>query len=460
MKVSHLKGTLMNRRELLRSGGGLAAAASAQMSGQSQRTGASDRIGVALVGCGGMGKMDLKDFQSFPGVRIVALCDVDQSQIAKTLPLVDGAKPRIEGDYRKIIASPDVDVIIIATPDHWHAKICVDACEAGKDVYVEKPIATSVREARLMVDAARKHDRVVQVGIQQRSGCHFQRAVELVKSGAIGKVVYAEAWNHGHTANRGNGPAPVAPVPTGLDWDMWLGPAPKVPYHTGIHPGSWRVYYDYGGGNLADWGVHLLDVIQWALNVDAPSSVHTTGGKLWTNDSRTTPDTLNAVYEYPGVIVNYTHMNHCNYGRGGRFYGIIFHGSDAALLLDRSGYEIVPVWNKTIDPAGEAYRGAFDDMIGTGTYFTSTRPSEHGSTSLQHVPHIGNFLSCLKSRKRPIGDIEVGFHATLPCLLGNMSYRVGQKLVWDAKTEQISNYEPANELLTRQYRAPWTLAGL
>jgi predicted dehydrogenase len=402
----------------------------------------------------------MKDMQSFPGVRMVALCDVDQNQIAKALPLVNGPKPRVESDYRKIIESPDVDVVIVATPDHWHAKITVDACEAGKDVYVEKPIATSVREARLMVDAARRHNRVVQVGIQQRSGVHFQHAVELVKKGAIGHVVYAEAWNHGHTANRGNGPArPTAP-PNGLDWDMWCGPAPKIPYHPGIHPVAWRGYFDYGGGNLADWGVHLLDIIQWALNLDAPTTVHTTGGKLWTKDDHTAPDTLNAVYEYPGIIVNYTHMQHCNYGRSGRFYGIIFHGSDGALILDRSGYEIVPVWNKTVDPAGEANRGAFDDMIGTGTYFTGVRPPEHGSTSLQHVPHIGNFLSCIKSRKHPIGDIEIGFHATLPCLLGNMSYRTGHKLVWDPKAERVSNYEPANEFLTRHYRAPWHLAGL
>src|SRR5689334_5568902 len=158
----------MNRRHLFRSGAGLAAAAGAQLSGQSRRPGANDQIGVALVGCGGMGKMDMKDMQSFPEVRMVAVCDVDESQIAKALPLVNGPKPRVESDYRKILSSPDVDVVIVATPDHWHAKICVDACEAAKDVYVEKPIATSVREARLMVDAARKHNRVVQVGIQQR----------------------------------------------------------------------------------------------------------------------------------------------------------------------------------------------------------------------------------------------------------------------------------------------------
>jgi len=448
----------MNRRDLVRSG--VALAAGAQLRSEPAHTGANDRIGVALIGCGGMGKMDLKDFQVHPGVQIVAICDVDQNQIAKTLPLVTGKAPRTEGDYRKILASPDVDAVIIATPDHWHAKICVDACEAGKDVYVEKPIATSPREARLMVNAARKHDRVIQVGIQQRSGTHFQHAVELVKKGAIGKVVYAEAWNHGYNPNRGNGPAPPSKPPAGLDWDMWLGPAPLAPYHSGIHPVAWRGYFDYGGGNLADWGVHLLDVIQWALDLEAPQSVHTTGGKLWTNDDRTAPDTLNAVYEYPGVLVNYTHMNHCNYGRSGRFYGIIFHGSQAALLLDRSGYEIAACTTKSVDPAGEAVRGAFDDMIGTGTFFTGVRPAERGSTSLQHVPHISNFLACLKSRKRPIGDIEVGFHATLPCLLGNMSYRTGQKLVWDPKAERVSNYEPANALLTRHYRAPWSLAGL
>jgi predicted dehydrogenase len=241
---------------------------------------------------------------------------------------------------------------------------------------------------------------------------------------------------------------------------MWLGPAPDAPYRKNIHPGAWRNYYDYGGGNLADWGVHLLDIIQWGIGADAPLSVHTTGGKYWTNDDRTTPDTVNAVYEYPGVMVNYTHMNHCNYGRSGKFYGILFHGSDAALLLDRSGYEIIPNTKKQVDPAGEANRGAFDDMIGTGTYFVSTRAAERGSTSLQHVPHVNNFLACTRSRKRPVGDIGIGFNATLPCLLGNLSYRVQQKVVWDAKAERITNNEPANALLTRSYRAPWHLSGL
>jgi predicted dehydrogenase len=450
----------MNRRDLVRSGVALAAAAGSQLKADKPRAGANDRIGVAVIGCGGMGSMDLKDFQSFPEVRIVAVCDADENQIAKARKLVNGKPPRTERDFRKILASPDVDVVVIATPDHWHALMCVEACRAGKDVYVEKPIATSPREARLMVDSARKHKRVVQVGIQQRSGSHFQRAVELVRSGAIGKVVYAEAWNHGHNASEGIGHAmPTAP-PAGLDWQMWLGPAPDAPYRKNIHPGRWRLFFDYGGGNLADWGVHLLDIIQWAIKADTPISVHATGGKLWTDDDRTTPDTLNAVYEYPGVMVNYTHMNHCNYGRSGRFYGILFHGSDAALLLDRSGYEILPVTTKHIDPAGEMYRGAFDDMIGTGTYFTGARAPETGSTSLQHVPHIANFLECLRSRRHPVGDIEIGYRATLPCLLGNISYRVQHKIAWDPKLERISNYEPANALLTRHYRAPWRMDGL
>jgi predicted dehydrogenase len=449
---------MMNRRQLIHSGAALAAASGAQT--RAEKTGANDRIGVAVVGCGGMGSMDLKDFQSFPEVEIVALCDVDERQLAKAQRLVRGKAPRTERDFRKILASRDVDVVVIATPDHWHALLCVDACEAGKDVYVEKPIATSPREARLMVDAARKHNRVVQVGIQQRSGCHFQRAVELVKSGAIGKVVYAEAWNHGHSPAKGIGKVEPSAPPAGLDWDMWLGPAPVVPFRKNIHPGAWRLFYDYGGGNLADWGVHLIDIIQWAIGADTPLSVQTTGGKYWTDDDRTTPDTLNAIYEYPGVMVNYTHLNSCNYGRSGKFYGILFHGSDAALLLDRSGYEILPVTTKHLDPAGENYRGAFDDMVGTGTYFTGARAPETGSTSLQHVPHIANFLSCLRSRKHPAGDIEIGFHATLPCLLGNIAYRVQHKVVWDPKTERISNYEPANALLTRHYRSPWKMAGL
>ena len=311
-----------------------------------------------------------------------------------------------------------------------------------------------------MVDAARKNKRVVQVGIQQRSGSHFQRAVELVQNGAIGKVVYAEAWNHGRNSPEGIGRKPASEPPSGLDWDLWLGPAPAVPYRSNLHPVSWRVFYDYGGGNLADWGVHLLDIIQWALKLEAPISVEATGGKYWTDDDRTTPDTISVLYQYPGVMVNYTHMNHCNYGRSGKYYGILFHGSDAALLLDRSGYDVLPLTSKRVISGGETFRGAFDDMVGTGTYFVESRPAEHGSTSLQHVPHVANFLSCLRSRSQPVGDIEIGFKASLPCYLGNIAYRTKHRINWDAKAEKITNHEPANELLTRQYRNPWRLAGL
>jgi predicted dehydrogenase len=407
-----------------------------------------------------MGSMNLTDFQSFPQVEIIGLCDVDSNQIAKAQKLITGKPPQVEQDYRRILERKDIDAVIVATPDHWHALIAVQACQSGKDVYVEKPPATSVREGRLMVEAARRNNRVMQVGIQQRSGSHFQRAVKLVQSGAIGTVVYAEAWNHGRTSQEGIGRKQPSRPPDGLNWDMWLGPAPLAPYRSNIHPVMWRGYYDYGGGNLADWGVHLLDIIQWALKLEAPQSVQANGGRYWTNDDRTVPDTMNVVYQYPGAMVNFTHMNHCNYGRSGKFYGIIFHGSDAALVLDRGGYDIIPVTTKYVDPSGENYRGAFDDMVGTGTYFVSARPAEHGSTSLQHRPHVDNFLSCLKSRERPIGDIDIGHRAALPCHLGNISYRVKQRLEWDGEKERITNSEEANALLTRQYRAPWNLPGL
>jgi predicted dehydrogenase len=234
---------------------------------------------------------------------------VDSRQSAKAAKLVTGKAPAIVSDFRRVLERKDIDAVVVATPDHWHAFIAIQACAAGKDVYVEKPISTSVREGRLMVEAARKHNRVMQVGIQQRSGLHFQRAVELVQSGAIGKVVYAEAWNHGHgPANSAGAPRNEQP-PAELDWNMWLGPAPASDYRPGVHPGRWRVFYDYGGGNLADWGVHLIDVIQWAMKVDAPLSAQAVGGAYWMRDGRDTPDTVNVIYEYPGFMVNYTHMN-------------------------------------------------------------------------------------------------------------------------------------------------------
>jgi len=256
----------LNRRELFKN------AALAAALPQPAPAAASDRIGIGVIGCGAMGRLDLADFQKQPEAQIVAVCDVYQPNLKAALNLTD-AKARTYSDFRKLLEDPAVDAVVVATPDHWHPLITVAACQAGKDVYVEKPVSNVVREGRLMVEAARRHQRVVQVGLQQRSGSHFQRAAQIVRSGQLGDIHYVQTWIHETASPEGLGAPPDADPPAGLDYDMWLGPAPKVAFNETRFLGNWRSFSAYGGGRITDWGVHLMDVVHLAMGVDAPLAV-------------------------------------------------------------------------------------------------------------------------------------------------------------------------------------------
>ncbi len=447
----------MKRRTFLKAG-----AATPALGGLA---GANDRIGIAVIGCGGMGRMDLTDFRKNPDVEIVAVCDVYQPAAEAARTLADG-RPEAYGDYRRALERKDVDAVVVATPDHWHALIAIDACNAGKDVYVEKPVSHNVREGRLMVEAARRNRRVVQVGIQQRSGSHFQRAVQAVQEGRIGKVHFAQCWNHTAGGPEGMGFPRDTEPPPGLDWDMWLGPAPRVPYNPARR--NFRVFWDYAGGELTNWCVHLIDVVHWAVQVDTPLTVASSGGKYHVKDCRDCPDVQEVVWEYPGdLLVRYSTMTHNSFGPNGNpgwkpfgSYGILLQGTDGTLFIDRAGYEITPQARGHAEKVSQGFREAYDDLSGSGLYFTTDRPAERGTTSLQHVPHVRNFLDCVKSRATPAGDIEIGHRSTATCLIGNIALRTGQKLQWDANTERFTNSAEANRLLTRQYRAPWRLPGM
>ena len=427
----------------------------------------NDRIGVGVIGCGGMGRSDLIDFQRQPEVEIRALCDVYRPAADEAAKLVTG-KPAIASDYRRILERKDIDVVVIATPDHWHALMAVEACQAGKDVYVEKPISLTVREGRLMVEAARKAGRVVGVGIQQRSGAHFQRAAQAVRDGRIGKVHFAQCWNHNFSAsNQGMGHPADAPVPEGMDWDLWLGPSPKVPYNPARR--NFRAFWDYAGGELTNWCVHLIDVVHFALGVDAPLTVSSSGGKWFFDDCRDCADTQEVVWEYPGnLLVRYSTLVHNSFGPNGHAgnksfgsYGTILQGTKGTLFIDRAGYEMIPQMEMHPEKATAGSREAYDDLLGYGQFYTALSAGEKGATSFQHQPHIRNYVDCLKSRARPTGDIEIGHRSTATCLLGNIALRTGEKLKWDGEREQFVNGSAqANALLRRDYRAPWHLAGL
>jgi predicted dehydrogenase len=402
--------------------------------------GANDKIVVGVIGCGSQGRWNMRDFLRQPDVQIAAVCDVYEANLNEAREMTDGKAATFK-DFRKLLERKDLDAVIIATPDHWHAMPAIYACDAGKDVYVEKPLSHTIQEGRKMVDAARRNKRVVQMGTQQRSGQHFQKAVEIVRSGKLGKVVFVRTWNYSNELPQGIGnPPDTDPLP-GLDWDMWLGPAPYVHYNRNRCLGNFRWFWDYAGGKITDWGTHLIDVVHWAMDVDAPNTVYAAGGKYCIPDNRETPDNLEVTYEYPGFMMNYSNRIVNGYGIDGRSYGIQFQGTQGTLFVDRAGFEFTPelqrVGDESAPPAEKPFKG---------------------EGSPQHLPHVRNFLDCVKSRQAPASEIEIGHRSTTASLLGNISLKVKQKIVWDAKKEQIVGNADAEAFLTKQYRSPWKLA--
>jgi predicted dehydrogenase len=410
--------------------------------------GANDRVRVGLVGAGQQGTGDMKDFALQPDVEIVAVCDVYEPNLQKALG-VAGGQAQSYKDFRQVLDRKDIDVVIVGTPDHWHALPMVEACKAGKDVYVEKPICCAVEEGKVMVEAARKHSRVVQVGTQQRSAVHFQEAVKLVQQGYLGKVSFVRTWNYSNDYPQGIGNPPDSNPPSGLDWDSWLGPAPKVPFNAnrfgvGDRWSTFRYFWDYAGGFMTDWGVHLMDIVQWAMQVDGPDAISAAGGKFFIEDNAETPDTLQVTYQYPHFVAVYENRwdnGNSMYNHG---YGIEFHGTDATMFVDRGGFEVFP----------------------------ETRPSAPGSKHLNnrapsmkmdaanndHYDHIRNFLDCVKSRQRPISDIEIGHRSTSVCLLGNVAYRSQRHILWDVANQRLKEGgSNAEQYVARHYREPWVL---
>jgi predicted dehydrogenase len=407
--------------------------------------GANDRVRVALIGAGRQGIGVMRNHQRLTDVDVVAVCDVYKPNLDRA----STAAPKAERvtDFRRIIDDKSIDAVILGTPDHWHALQTVMACAAGKDVYVEKPTSVAIAEGRAMVEAARKHQRIVQVGTQQRSALHFQRAVEVVKEGKIGAITSVRCWNVGNAAPEGIGNPPDSDPPADLDWDMWLGPAPKVAFNKnrfGVHPegfSHFRWFWDYAGGMMTDWGVHLIDIVQWAMNVDAPLTVTAVGGKFQLKDNRETPDTILATYQYPGFVMSYENRV-CNGHRlNDHDYGIYFYGTDGTLFVDREGYRLEPELRSRKEQPPE-FR-AF--------------PAQMRST-LDNPTHARNFIDCVKSRQAPICDIEIGHRSSSTAILGNLALRSGASVTWDGKAEKVTNgNRKAADLLSLDYRKPWEL---
>ena len=423
-------------------------------SSYSRLLGANERIQVGFIGFGLIGGQHVHDFKNQKDVDLAAMCDVYQPRLEQGVAAC-GQKAKPYSDFRKLLDDKDIQAIVVCTPDHWHALMTIMACAAGKDVYVEKPLTLFIKEGRWMINAARRYNRIVQVGTQQRSGKHYQHAKELLESGYIGEIMSARAAAF-RNIMPGFGSPPDSSPPTDFDYDMWLGPAPKRPYNKlrGLYHFRW--FWDYSGGQMTNLGAHEIDIIQWVMRVKGPSSVSSTGGRFALKGLGETPDTQDAIYDYPGFTSAYS-FREASAGRRGEG-GLEFFGTKGSMTISRSGFEVFP--DLKINPSnaipvfkGHPTGGPVRESVQPEPWIKAMK--EPGSSDEQFDLHVRNFLDCIKSRQRPIADVEGGHQATTACHLANISLRVGRKIKWDAEKERILDDEEASAMLERPYRAPW-----
>ncbi|MBL7698530.1 MAG: Gfo/Idh/MocA family oxidoreductase [Chitinophagaceae bacterium] len=400
----------------------------------------SDTINIALIGCRGMGFGDLQNALKVPGIKCIGLCDIDRNVLAQRkndVIKLQGSEPIVYSDFRKMLDNKDIDAVIIGTPDHWHCLPFIAACEAGKEIYVEKPLANSLAECELMMRSARRHKRIVQVGQQQRSGPHFINAVKFIQDGKIGQVRKVNVWGN---FNYGIG-QPVVPdseVPAGVDYDMWLGPAPKRNFNKNRFHSNWRMFWDYGGGLLTDWGVHLLDVALWAMDVKTmPLSVTATGGNFaFADHAHETFDTMSVSYQLKDLVINWEHTAGIQTGPYNRSYGLAFVGNNGTLVIDRNGWELIP-------------------EVDEGKYKTPAVPKSGGSES--HELHMRNFIESVREKRDPVCTIEMGRLVAMYAHFGNIALKTNSRLVFDEQAFNFGDNSAANALIAPAYRTPWVL---
>lgn len=398
----------------------------------------NEKIVVALIGARNMGFGDLENALKQPNVECAAICDIDDAVLesrSTDIAKLQGKAPEKYKDFRKLLDRKDIDAVIIGTPDHWHCLIMIAACEAGKDVYVEKPMGNSIAECEAMVKAARKYNRVVQVGQQQRSGAHWQRAMEFMRAGKIGQLRKVLVWGN-FNYGIGSLKVPDEPVPAGVDFDMWLGPAPKRSFNPARFHGNWRMFWDYGGGLMTDWGVHLLDMALWVKEIkEHPLSVMSTGGNwAYPDHAHETFDTMAVNYQLKDYTITWQSTAGTEQGPYGRSYGLAYIGNDATLVIDRGGWELFP-------------------EQANGKPKVPVMPKQNGHDS--HFEHMQNFLECIKSRKDPNCTVENGSLVAQYAHMGNISLRTHSLLQWDNERRTFGRNRAANALITPTYRAPW-----
>jgi predicted dehydrogenase len=393
----------------------------------------SDAVRVGIIGVGGRGNaLMTQELTRVPNVRLTHLCDVDQARLE--MAQANAAKAgfgqvRGSADLRRVLEDKEVDAVLIATPDHWHAPAAILACAAGKDVYVEKPVSHNLREGRLLVDAARKHNRVVQAGMQSRSRPSTIKAVEIAHGKTLGRVLMAKAWNSQQRDNIGQ--KPNGPLPPGFDYDTWVGPAEMVPFNENRHHYKWHWHWNFGTGDMGNDGAHQIDIARWALGTDHPKRVSGSGAKYYFNDDQQTPDTMNMSFDYDGKGLIWEMRIWHDYGLEGIDNGVAVYGTEGFLHIGRWnrkwGHRLFDKDGKLVD----------EQQDGLPDY------------------HMQNFVDCVRSRQRPNCDIEIGHISSAHCHLGNIVHRTGRNVQFNPANESIPNDAEANALLRRKYRNHW-----
>ncbi len=400
---------------------------------------ANDKINVGVIGVNGMGWSNALSFLKIPEVQITALCDVDDNVLTKRkAELADkGMQAKTYGDYRKLLEDKDINAVIIGTPDHWHCLQMADACAAGKDVYVEKPVGNSIAECNAMIAAQKRYNRAVQCGQWQRSMPHFVDALNFIKSGKLGKIRTVKAWAY-QGWMRNIEVKPDGQVPAGVNYDMWLGPATKRPFNPNRFHFNFRWFWDYAGGLMTDWGVHLIDYALLGMNASFPKSAIAVGGKFaYPDGAHETPDSLITVYEFDGYSMLWEQAQSISNGNYGKDHGISFIGNNGTLVLWRGGWEVIPDEKRMEAVPFQPNKGSGLDL------------------------HTVNFIEAMKSRdfSKLTCPIQDGAHVANVCQMGNISYKTGGKVTWDPAANKFREAK-ANELLAAQYHNGYKLPKL
>ena len=440
----------MNRREFFHAGAGMVLTAAGAYAAEF----AQQKPRVGLIGCGWYGKCDLFRLIQVAPIEVVSLCDVDKQMLANAAEMVSQRqaskkKPRTYADYREMLKEKDLDIVLIATPDHWHALPMIAAVEAGADVYVQKPISVDVVEGQAMVAAARKHKRVVQVGTQRRSTPHLVEARDrFIKEGKLGKIGLVEIYCYYHMRAREN-PPDTSP-PDYLDYEMWTGPAPMRPYNSLVHPRRWRAFMEYGNGIVGDMCIHMLDMVRWMLELGWPKRISSYGGILVEKDSKANiTDTQVASFDFGDLPVVWQHRTYGHPDDPKYPWGATIYGDKGTLKLSVMSYDFIPM--------AEGQQPVHRDV----TYELEQYPEDKTEKDLErHVApairlHMNDFLRAIASRGRPVADIEEGYISTASCILANNAMRLGRAITWDATKQQAVGDDEANKLLRRPYRRPW-----